>query len=140
MAWCCGVDHPKVLYFGDHLIQDVLAADTSRLDVVAMVEELAAESQPKKSPPIDGLCSYKRWGSFFYDDDEGSMDNNDSAGLQLVDKMNTLWSHLIGKHARLCISYMEAISDYPTNHEFATTTQNGHKFLGFLPSLPTCLL
>ncbi|XP_046456839.1 5'-nucleotidase domain-containing protein 1-like [Daphnia pulex] len=137
MAWCCGVDHPKVLYFGDHLIQDVLAADTSRLDVVAMVEELAAESQPKKSPPIDGLCSYKRWGSFFYD--ERGLDSNGPGRLP-VDRMNTLWSNLIAQHARLCISYMEAISDYPTDHEFATT-QNGHtKFLGFLPSLPTCLL
>ena len=123
MAEYCGVDYPKCLYFGDHLIQDVLAADLSRLDVVAMVEELAAENQTSQ-----GLLNSKRWGSFFYDQ-QGSF--NCSEGT-----MNTLWANLVGKHARLCISYMEELCAYPANHGF-TFTHNGHntKFLGFLPSL-----
>lgn len=141
MSWCCGVDHPKFLYFGDHLIQDVLAADVSRLDVVAMVEELAAESHPQKGPPIDGLASYKRWGSFFYDGGFTEI-NNRQTTADPFEKMNTLWSNLVRKHARLCVAYIETISDYPSNHEFVTIQngQNSDKFLGFLPSLPTCLL
>ena len=130
MAEYCGVDYPKCLYFGDHLIQDVVAADLSRLDVVAMVEELAAENASTGQPT---LLNSKRWGSFFYDQ---GIFNCSEVGDS---RMNTLWGNLVGKHARLCISYMEELCDYPTNHGF-TFTQNGHqKFLGFLPSLPLCL-
>lgn len=141
MAWYCGVDHPKFLYFGDHLIQDVLAADISRLDVVAMVEELAAEINPRGSPPIDGLTSYRRWGSFFYDGGFSEINKSQPSG-DPFDKMNTLWSNLVRNHARLCIACMETISDYPSDHEFSIT-RNGQvsdKFLGFLPSLPSCLV
>lgn len=134
MAEYCGVDHPKCLYFGDHLIQDVLAADLSRLDVVAMVEELAAENH--KGSDV-ALLHSKRWGSFFYDQGlfNCSETTNGPAGM-----MNTLWANLVGKHARLCISYMEELCDYPADHGF-TFAQNGHqKFLGFLPSLPSLCL
>lgn len=43
MAEYCGAENPKCLYFGDHLVQDVLAADMSRLDAVAILEELEQE-------------------------------------------------------------------------------------------------
>lgn len=131
MAEYAGVDHPKCLYFGDHLIQDIQAADCSRLDVVAMVEELAAESQQGSD---DGyLLTSTKWGSFFYDD--GLFNCSD---VNVPSRMNTLWGNLVGKHARICISYMETLSDYPADHSF--TIQEGQKkFLGFLPNFPNSL-
>jgi len=44
MAEYCGVENPKCIYFGDHLIQDVLAAGRlDRVDSVAILEELEVE-------------------------------------------------------------------------------------------------
>lgn len=44
MAEYCGVESPKCIYFGDHLIQDVLAAGRlDRVDSVAILEELEVE-------------------------------------------------------------------------------------------------
>lgn len=134
MAEYCGVDHPKCLYFGDHLIQDVVAADLSRLDVVAMVEELAAENQT--GPDISLLYS-KRWGSFFYDQD--IFNCSEVGGNNGPAKINTLWGDLLRKHSRICISYMETLSDYPADHGFTFTHNGQQTFLGFLPSLPICL-
>lgn len=130
MAEFCDQERPKCLYFGDHLIQDVVAADLCRLDVVAIVEELDAENH-------DGsLLNSKRWGSFFYDDGLCS-DHLDVIGSA---RMNTLWSNILEKHARLCIAHMEAISDYPVDHGFTIANGQQNKFLGFLPSLPKCLM
>lgn len=137
MAEYCGVDRPKCLYFGDHLIQDVVAADTSRLHVVAMVEELAAESQQLSDDR--SLLNSKRWGSFFYDQGLHCLDLGPAASRDGPTRMNTLWANLVRKHARICISYMETLCDYPVDHGFAIQ-EGQEKFLGFLPTLPNSLL
>ena len=142
MGQYSGEDEPKCLYFGDHLIQDVLAADISRLHTVAIVEELVAETSDDPECESDDyrLLYSKRWGSFFHDDVEQDCQCAASGGTV---RMNTLWSCLIRDHARLCVSRVETLSDHPVDHPFVPQGENVNKssgkFLGFLPSPPTCL-
>lgn len=133
MAEYAGVDHPRCLYFGDHLIQDVVAADANRLEVVAIVEELAAESH-RQSGEDCALLTSKMWGSFFHDDD-GLHYSKDSCVQPVTTSSNTLWGNLVRKHARICMSYMETLSDYPVDHGFVVQYDQ-QKFLGFLPFFP----
>lgn len=134
MAEYAGVERPKCLYFGDHLIQDVVAADLANMDVIAIVEELGAEAG---ETPCDDAKKFnlfsQRWGSFFceYEDDPSASG---------APRMNTLWACLIRKHARLCVSHVESISDHLAEHAIAVDGNSQHqKFLGFVPSQPTCL-
>lgn len=133
MAEYCGLDKPKCLYFGDHLIQDVLAADLSHLDAIAVVEEVTS-----------GELDSTRWGSFFRDDD-------DDGGV-------TWLGSLIRNHSRLCVHDVECVAKHPVeraiiipsssngdNDEDGPAGRHHHqqqeepaitKFLGFLPSPP----
>ena len=138
MGECCGETEPKCLYFGDHLVQDILAADISRLNTVAIVEELVAETRDNSECASDDyiLLYSNRWGSFFHD---AAATAAASSGTS---SMNTLWSCLIHDHARLCVSRVETLSDYSVDHAFIPRGGGhgkGKKFLGFLPSPPTCL-
>lgn len=128
MAEYSGADHPRCLYFGDHFIQDVVAADLNRLEVVAIVEELAAE-QNRGSPDDDRLLlTSTMWGSFFKDD--GLLYSSEHRTV------TTLWADLLRKHARLCSAHVDTFSDYPVDHGFVVQHDQQSKFLGFLPFLP----
>lgn len=139
MGQFSGEDEPKCLYFGDHLIQDILAADISRVHTVAIVEELVAESHndPECESEDYRLLYSKRWGSFFHDDCQSTAAVCSSGTV----RMNTLWSCIIRDHARLCVSRVETLSNHPVDHLFVPQSGEnyGGKFLGFLPSPPTCL-
>ena len=119
MAEYCGSESPKCLYFGDHLIQDVLAAHLSRLDAVAIVEEVTGGE-------LDSI----RWGSFFRDDD-------DDDGV-------TWFGRLIRNHSRLCLHDVELLASHPLDRALVLVgdddddgcDQRTTKFLGFLPSSP----
>ena len=72
MAEFGNVDHPRCVFFGDHLIQDVLAADRCHVDAVAIVEELAAEGS------LNPYLNSSMWGSFFHEPQP-------DAGIQLIE-------------------------------------------------------
>lgn len=136
MAEYAGVERPRCLYFGDHLLQDVLAADSAGVDVVAVVEELEAEASDDWSSKRPSLSS-RRWGSFFYDDSSNSASDASACGAA---RMNTLWACLIRKHARLCVSHVDSISDQPADRAILVDGHSKHeKFLGFVPNQPVCL-
>ena len=104
------VEQGRCLFFGDHLIQDVLAARRSRIDTVAIVEELGAEGS------LNRHLNSQLWGSFFHED--GSVD--------------TVWSALIRRCARLCIDAVNDLASVPINQPIVT-------FSGFFPAIPATL-
>ena len=145
-----GVAQPRCLFFGDHLIQDVLAADRCRIDAVAIVEELAAEAS--HHPHLNS----NMWGSFFHEsqpDQSIHFQHQDPsripkhpqhlhlvAGTQGIDAMNTVWSSLIGHNSRLCISDVESLTTLGVAHRsFPGQPSSRSHFIGFFPDLPASL-
>ena len=145
-----GVAQPRCLFFGDHLIQDVLAADRCRIDAVAIVEELAAEAS--HHPHLNS----NMWGSFFHEsqpDQSIHFQHQDPsripkhpqhlhlvAGTQGIDAMNTVWSSLIGHNSRLCISDVESLTTLGVGHRsFPGQPSSRSHFIGFFPDLPASL-
>jgi len=121
------VEHPHCVFFGDHLIQDVLAADRCGVDAVAIVEEVD-EANP--------LLNSDMWGSFFHDGVEFDAKGIDAKG---IDAMNTVWSSLIRRNSRLCVSGVASLASLDVRHRIPRQPSSSSKFAGFYPALPASL-
>lgn len=123
MAQYCDTERPHCLYFGDHLIQDVLAASRMRVETVAIVEEMAAEGMVGVAAAADRAALHSpMWGSLFHDPHGSSSD--------------TVWSGVIKHHARLCIPDVETLAALPVGHRFVPASCPA-TLTGFLPALPS---
>ena len=142
MAHYMDKKRPKCLYFGDHLIQDVLAADRyANVDAVAVVEELSAEgtgSHQHPPHPHAHFLNSKLWGSFFYHDGHPWCSSDVVSGPS---RINTLWASIIRDHARMAVPDLETLSRYPLAHHFQPLNlwSVDSKFVGFFPADPLSL-
>lgn len=116
-------DHPRFLYFGDNIIQDVYTpAKFTKCDTIVVVEEMLGEGMKC----IDELHQDRillkshTWGSYFSDSNSGKP---------------SIWADLIEKYSKICIPSVETLAKYPFDHEFYTFTENEHK-KGFYPEDP----
>lgn len=114
--------HPKVLYVGDNLIQDVYTPNVSKhCDTIAVSEELLAEGiRDCDQNHVDAsLLTSQLWGSYF-----GSACDP------------TLWSEVIRKNARLCVADVANLAHQPLNFEYKCFTGQLSCANGFFPSEP----
>lgn len=113
--------HPKFLYFGDNLLQDIYTPSKyTKCDCVGVVEELLAEGMKGYDElHIDReLLSSKKWGSFFANED-----------------IPTLWAHIIRNYSKICIPSVETMAKYSVDHEFFSFSEN-EQHEGYYPSTP----
>lgn len=114
-------EHPKFLYFGDNIIQDVYTpAKFTKCDTIVVVEEMLGEGM-KCIDELHQDCVLLKshtWGSYFSHEGKPSF-----------------WAELIEKYSKICIPSVETLAKYPFDHEFYTFTENEHK-KGFYPEDP----
>ncbi|XP_035230501.1 5'-nucleotidase domain-containing protein 1-like [Stegodyphus dumicola] len=118
---------PKMLYFGDSLIEDVYAAsEIARWDIVAIVEEMLAEGMDNVQElhsESQTLVS-KYWGSFFVSEErKGSP---------------SLWTHLLSQYSRLTIPNLGCISGVQMQDKIPCFGSD-MLFSGFFPGTPKAL-
>ena len=136
MAYYCGMDKPKCIYFGDHLIQDVLAARRyASIDCAAVVEEMAAEGMINRADrhPDAGDLHSDAWGSLFYHPDGSDVT---ASG---VSRINTLWGSIIRDNCKICIPSLEALASFPVSYRFNCAPLVVASFAGFVPANPCSL-
>lgn len=101
-----GKPHPKVVYIGDHLIQDVYTPSAhTNCDTVAVCEELEAEGiyGHEKTHHDDDFLVSRRWGSYFHHNEK-----------------ENVWLDFLRKHAKLVVPSLEYVAKFPTYHRFSS--------------------
>lgn len=109
MEQLSNVTNPSILYIGDNLLQDIYTPNVySNCDTVTVCEELEAERKDEFAdiwhPDEQFLCSTS-WGSYFHYD---------------TPELDTIWSHIIKSHSKICIPSLEYVANFPINHNFKT--------------------
>jgi HAD superfamily 5'-nucleotidase-like hydrolase len=124
-----GLQHPKCLYVGDNLIQDVYApSEYTKCDTVAVIEELSAEGMCGDDGHIHSDASVivsDVWGSYF-----GSRD-------KLCDG-SSLWGSIIKKHSKICVPDLDVLANLPLTNGFHMFPQGEDEsdLLGYYPGCP----
>lgn len=125
-----GLTHPKCVYFGDHLIQDVYTPSKyTRCDTVAVVEELHAEGMVNLDiGHVDAPMLVSRsWGSFFCDKKNGEVSD-------------TLWGDIIKNHSKICIPSLDVLAKHPLDYEIRSFHVKDSLWQsGYFPSDPASL-
>lgn len=119
-------ESPKILYFGDNLIEDIYASsEFGDCDTIALLEEVSAEGMIGnfKKDPNSPILTSRMWGSLFSVTDRNGLD------------IPTLWSELIKRHCKLCIPSLNVMATQPLNYKYKTFTEDGTSS-GFYPSDP----
>lgn len=116
------IKNPKMLYFGDNIIQDVYAPTKfTTYDSVAIVEELLAEGM-KDVPEthVDKkLLTSSLWGPYF--------------GTSVHP---TIWSEIIREHSKICVPNVDAIAKNPIDYAYKSFTGERSCRHGFYPNEP----
>lgn len=119
-----GLKHPKCVYFGDNVLQDVFAPDEfTRCFSVAISEEMRSEGVGADKAHIDVLAS-NTWGSYFY---------------QKGGKCS-LWCDIIQRHSVICVPNLDVLVDIPLDFEiqsFKCPSPDNSKPVGFFPEAPS---
>jgi HAD superfamily 5'-nucleotidase-like hydrolase len=124
-----GLQHPKCLYVGDNLIQDIyVPSEYTKCDTVAVIEELGAEG-------MNGVGSYLHsdasiivsngWGSYF-----GAKEKQWDG--------SSLWGGIIKKYSKICVPDLDVLATLPLTNEFHMFSQGEDEsdFLGYYPGCP----
>lgn len=123
-------EHPRYLYVGDNLIQDVYTPSKfTKADTVAIAEEMAAEGmkdQPHSHPDACYLHS-KFWGSYFV------------AGSDPQLEEPSLWADLIKRYAKICVPNMHEVAKYSIDHTYNSFTESESCADGYYPAEPLTL-
>lgn len=107
-----GQKHPKCLYVGDNVIQDVFAPDEyTRCQTVAISEEMRSEGVGNDATYLNVLGS-NTWGSYF-SQREGKV---------------SLWCDIIKRHSLVCVPSMEVLAEKSIDSKIEP--------LGFYPKSP----
>ncbi|XP_054722920.1 5'-nucleotidase domain-containing protein 1-like isoform X1 [Uloborus diversus] len=123
--------NPKVLYFGDSLIEDVYAAsEIAQCDTIAIVEEMLAEgmdSTPETHVESETLLS-NCWGSFF------------GNGRHMGDSNQTfsLWAQMLSQHSKLTVPNLDCFMRLPLQEKIPCFG-NESSTAGFFPGVPKVL-
>lgn len=115
------IENPKMLYFGDNLIQDVYAPTKyTTYDSIAIVEELLAEGMKDvvETHEDKKLLTSSLWGPYF-----GTTEP-------------TIWSEIIRKHSKICVPNVDAIARNPIDYEYKCFTGSRFCKYGFYPNEP----
>lgn len=115
---------PKVLYFGDNLLQDVFAPKQHcDIDTIAVTEEMLGEGikgYPDSHVDQILLCS-KFWGPYYM------CDNGEPS----------VWQELMRKYAKFCIPDVNWLATQPIDKEIKVFTRK-MCVNGFFPNYPNC--
>uniref|UniRef100_A0A1Q3FXH4 5'-nucleotidase domain-containing protein 1 n=1 Tax=Culex tarsalis TaxID=7177 RepID=A0A1Q3FXH4_CULTA len=124
-------EHPRYLYIGDNLIQDMYTpAKFTKADTIAIVEEMAAEGMrdcPALSHPDARYLQSRFWGSYFV------------AGTNPLLEEPSLWADLIKRCARICVPSMDVLAEYPLDHSYNSFTESVACADGYYPAEPMTL-
>lgn len=126
LARITGKTNQQCLYIGDNLIQDIYVPNTfARCDTLAVIEEQMSEGMlyHALTHPDEKILNSKLWGSYFCLKD--STINVDS-----------LWGHIIKKHAKLCIPDISLVTQKPLEEPFPCFDKNGKLYRGYYPAIP----
>lgn len=121
-----GLQHPKCLYVGDNLIQDIYVPSLHRkCDTVAVIEELGAEGMKSNDSYFHSDASVivsSGWGSYFGTKETG----------------NSFWSDVIKNHSKVCVPDLDVLAKLPLTFEFHMFSEGEEKsdYLGYYPGYP----
>ncbi|XP_020281176.1 5'-nucleotidase domain-containing protein 1 [Pseudomyrmex gracilis] len=116
----------RCLYVGDNLVQDIYVPNAfGRCDTLAVIEEQMAEGMlyQRLTHPDEKILNSNLWGSYFCLKD--STINVDS-----------LWGHLIKKHAKLCIPEIDVVTQKSLQESFPCFDKSGKSYHGYYPAVP----
>ncbi|KXJ79143.1 hypothetical protein RP20_CCG002233 [Aedes albopictus] len=126
-------DHPRFLYVGDNLIQDVYTpAKFTKADTVAIAEEMAAEGMkdhPHHLHPDAPYLQSQFWGSYFVTGSSPQQQEEPS-----------LWADLIKRYAKICVPSMDEVARYPMDHSYNSFTESESCADGYYPAEPMKLV
>jgi len=126
LARITGKTNQRCLYVGDNLIQDIYVPNAfARCDTLAVIEEQMSEGMLHHAltHPDEKILNSKLWGSYFYLKD--STINVDS-----------LWGHIIKKHAKLCIPDIILVTQRPLEEPIPCFDKDGKLYRGYYPAIP----
>lgn len=121
-----GLRHPKCLYVGDNLIQDIyVPSSCTKCDTVAVIEELGAEGMNSNDSYCHSDASVivsSGWGSYFGTKETG----------------NSFWSDVIKNHSKVCVPDLDVLAKLPLTFEFQMFSEGEEKsdYLGYYPGYP----
>lgn len=124
-----GLQHPKCLYVGDNLIQDIYVPSSyTKCDTVAVIEELGAE----------GMNGNDR---YFYSDYSVIVSRGWGSYFEIKEKHltgNSFWSDIIKKHSKICVPDLDVLASLPLTFEFHMFSEGEEKsdYLGYYPGYP----
>ncbi|KYM79736.1 5'-nucleotidase domain-containing protein 1 [Atta colombica] len=121
-----GKTNQQCLYVGDNLIQDIYVPNAFvRCDTLVVIEEQMSEGMLHHAltHPDEKILNSKLWGSYFCLKD--SMINVDS-----------LWGHIIKKHAKLCIPDISLITQKSLEEPIPCFDKDGKLYRGYYPAIP----
>ncbi|XP_067213032.1 5'-nucleotidase domain-containing protein 1-like isoform X2 [Linepithema humile] len=116
----------RCLYIGDNLVQDIYVPNAfAHYDTLAVIEEQMSEGMIHhgSSHPDEKILNSKLWGSYFCLKD--STINVDS-----------LWGHVIKKHAKLCIPEIDVIVQKSLEEPIHCFDKDGKSYHGYYPARP----
>ncbi|XP_071561762.1 5'-nucleotidase domain-containing protein 1 isoform X1 [Temnothorax nylanderi] len=129
LARITGKINQRCLYVGDNLVQDIYVPNAfARCDTLAVIEEQMSEGMLYHSltHPDEKILNSKLWGSYFCLKD--STINVDS-----------LWGHMIKKHAKLCIPDISLVTQRPLGEPILCFDKDGKSYRGYYPAVPLSL-
>lgn len=119
-----GKAHPKCLYVGDNILQDVVAPSKfSGLDTIAVVEEMKMDCNNNDANSDNDILHTNKWSSYLIDCDK---------------KDTSIWTTFIANHSKLCVPSVKNLAKKPLNFEFPTFSKN-KLCNGFFPFVPNSL-
>lgn len=129
LARMTGKTNQQCLYIGDNLIQDIYVPNAFvQCDTLAVIEEQMSEGMlyHALTHPDEKILNSKLWGSYFCLKD--STTNVDS-----------LWGHIIKKHAKLCIPDISVVTQKPLDERIPCFDKDGNLYRGYYPAIPLSL-
>lgn len=103
-----GLEEPKIVYFGDNLVQDVYTPSVhTPCDAVAICEELEAEGVfgHDRNHADELFLISSTWGSYFQHEES---------------RKHTIWHDIITKHSKTCIPSLEYVASKPFDYEYGS--------------------
>lgn len=103
-----GASDPKIIYFGDNLVQDIYTpAVHTPCDTVAICEELQAEGVfgHDRTHADELFLISSTWGSYFRHHES---------------RKHTIWHDIIQKHSKTCIPSLEYVASKPIDYEYGS--------------------